>query len=211
MLADHERATGQLVVVVILPSLQGYTIEDFGYQLGRHWGIGQKGKNNGALLIVAPNEHKVRIEVGYGLEGTLTDATCSAIIQNHITPSFKRGDFNAGVLAGTTSILRVLGGSPLETGESSGESRSEPASSNKSSSNVPESIGLAVVGLFYLIPLIGIVLLVWTLISSGRKFHWGGSHGWDSDGGSSGGSSDDDDDFSGGGRSFGGGGASGSW
>ena len=74
MLADHERATGEQVVVVTLDSLQGYSIEDFGYQLGRHWGIGQKGKNNGALLIVAPKEHKVRIEVGYGLEGQLTDA-----------------------------------------------------------------------------------------------------------------------------------------
>ncbi|MGA9723559.1 MAG: TPM domain-containing protein [Candidatus Binatus sp.] len=214
MLAAHERATGQQVVVVTLDSLQGYTIEDYGYQLGRRWGIGQKGKNNGVLLIVAPQEHKVRIEVGYGLEGELTDATCSTIIQNYVTPSFKRGNFNAGVLAGTTSILRVLGGNPLETGESatsSGENRSEPASSDKSVSNVPESIGFAVVALFFLIPLIGTVLLVWTLISSGRKFHWGGSHGWDSDGGSSGGSSDDDDDFSGGGGSFGGGGASGSW
>ena len=74
MLAAHEHATGQQVVVVTLQSLQGYTIEDYGYQLGRYWGIGQKGKNTGAMLIVAPKEHKVRIEVGYGLEGTLTDA-----------------------------------------------------------------------------------------------------------------------------------------
>ena len=80
MLADHERATGEQVVVVTLPSLQGYTIEDFGYQLGRHWGIGQKGKNTGALLIVAPKEHKVRIEVGYGLEEELTDAISATII-----------------------------------------------------------------------------------------------------------------------------------
>ncbi len=74
MLARHEQATGEQVVVVTLPSLQGYSIEDFGYQLGRDWGIGQKDKNTGALLIVAPKEHKVRIEVGYGLEGKLTDA-----------------------------------------------------------------------------------------------------------------------------------------
>ncbi len=110
MLAAHERATGQQVVVVTLDSLQGYTIEDFGYQLGRNWGIGQKGKNTGALLIVAPKEHKVRIEVGYGLEGTLTDATSRTIIENDILPSFKRGDFNAGIVAGTSSILKVLGG-----------------------------------------------------------------------------------------------------
>ena len=69
-------------MVVTLESLQGYTVEDFGYQLGRHWGIGQKGTNTGALLIVAPKEHKVRIEVGYGLEGELTDAICRTIIEN---------------------------------------------------------------------------------------------------------------------------------
>ena len=84
MLAAHERATGEQVVVVTLPSLQGFSIEDYGYQLGRYWGIGQKGKNTGAILIVAPKEHKVRIEVGYGLEGELTDAVSATIIQNYI-------------------------------------------------------------------------------------------------------------------------------
>src|SRR5208282_4771954 len=91
MLATHEGATGEQVVVVTLPSLQGYSIEDFGYQLGRTWGIGQKDKNTGALLIVAPNEHKVRIEVGYGLEGKLTDAQSSVIINRDILPEFRRG------------------------------------------------------------------------------------------------------------------------
>ena len=130
MLAAHERATGEQVVVVTLDSLQGYTIEDYGYQLGRHWGIGQKGKNDGALLIVAPKEHKVRIEVGYGLEGTLTDAACATIIQSYILPSFKRGDYNAGILAGVTSMLQVLGGNPAgmgETATSPVESNSAPA------------------------------------------------------------------------------------
>ena len=124
MLAAHERATGEQVVVVTLDSLQGYTIEDYGYQLGRYWGIGQKGKNTGAILIVAPKEHKVRIEVGYGLEGQLTDATSATIIQNYILPSFKRGDFNAGVIAGTSSILKVLGGKEVvEPGNESNESQ----------------------------------------------------------------------------------------
>ena len=81
MLAQHERTTGEQVVVVTLDSLQGHSIEDYGYQLGRYWGIGQKGKNNGAILIVAPHERKVRIEVGYGLEGQLTDATSRVIIE----------------------------------------------------------------------------------------------------------------------------------
>ncbi len=110
MLQHHELATGEQVVVVTLPSLQGYSIEDFGYQLGRAWGIGQKDKNTGALLIVAPKEHKVRIEVGYGLEGKLTDAQSSVIINRDILPAFRRGDFNAGVMAGTATILKVLGG-----------------------------------------------------------------------------------------------------
>ncbi|MGB9379796.1 TPM domain-containing protein, partial [Candidatus Binatus sp.] len=110
LLAAHERLTGQQVVVVTLDSLQGFSIEDYGYQLGRYWGIGQKDKNTGAMLIVAPKEHKVRIEVGYGLEGTLTDAISRTIIENDILPNFKRGDYNAGVSAGTISMLKVLRG-----------------------------------------------------------------------------------------------------
>jgi len=112
MLAQLEQATGRQVVVVTLRSLQGYPIEDFGYQLGRKWGIGQKGENTGALLIVAPNERKVRIEVGYGLEGTLTDAGSRIIIEREILPNFRNGDFNGGVVAGTAAIVALLGGNP---------------------------------------------------------------------------------------------------
>ncbi len=212
MLAAHERATGEQVVVVTLKSLQGYPIEDYGYQLGRHWGIGQKGTNTGALLIVAPNEHKVRIEVGYGLEATLTDAISATIIQNYILPSFKRGDFNAGILAGTTSILQVLGGNPAEIGApatSFGEGNSAPAGSN--TAKPPSAIQLAVILLIFLIPLIGTALLVGAFIRSGQKFQWGGSYGGGSYGRFGGGSSGGGGGFSGGGGSFGGGGASGSW
>src|SRR6266851_2668225 len=112
MLAQHERATGNQVVVVTLKDLQGYTIEDFGYQLGRKWGIGQKEKNNGALLIVAPNEHKVRIEVGYGLEGVLTDALTSVMLQQAVLPKFRAGDVEGGVVAGTDAIIAQLGLDP---------------------------------------------------------------------------------------------------
>ncbi|HTR62886.1 MAG TPA: TPM domain-containing protein [Candidatus Binataceae bacterium] len=118
MVAGQEKKTGQQLVVVTLSSLQGYSIEDFGYQLGRHWGIGQKGINNGVLLIVAPHERKVRIEVGYGLEGVLTDAQCSQIIQQVILPEFRRGDFDAGVLKGTRAILQVIGGEPAKPSSS---------------------------------------------------------------------------------------------
>ena len=126
MLEQHERATGEQVVVVTLKSLDGYSIEDFGYQLGRHWGIGQKGKNTGAMLIVVPSEHKVRIEVGYGLEGKLTDAISRTIIEDDIVPNFRRADFNAGVLAGTESILSLLGGGSVTGTEAKTSSAGPP-------------------------------------------------------------------------------------
>src|SRR5713226_4507138 len=188
MLAQHERATGNQVVVVTLRDLQGYTIEDFGYQLGRKWGIGQKEKSNGVLLIVAPKEHKVRIEVGYGLEGTLTDAISRTIIDNYILPSFKRGDHNAGVLAGTTSMLRVLGGNSPEIGgpaTSFGEGHFAQAVSNKA--NAPSGLALAITLLLFSIPLIGCLFFVLVIIVSPSGQWGGGSSGWD--GGSSGGSS----------------------
>ncbi len=108
ILKNFENKTTNQVVVVTLKSLQGTSISDFGYQLGRYWGIGQKNKNNGVLLIIAPNEKKVRIEVGYGLEGTLTDAISSVIIHQKIIPYFKKGDFDKGVLEGTKAILLSL-------------------------------------------------------------------------------------------------------
>lgn len=196
MLADHERATGEQVVVVTLDSLQGYTVEDYSYQLGRHWGIGQKGKNNGVLLIVAPKEHKVRIEVGYGLEGELTDAISRTIIESYILPSFKRGDFNAGVVAGATSILKVLGGD-------GGAEPSPESIATVDSSNVA-------LGLFTLFFLLALILIASKILGGSRKDfirRVGGvvGPGTNFGGGGFGGG------FSGGGGSFGGGGASGSW
>ena len=96
-LAALEKTTTIQLVVATVPDLQGYEIDEYGYQLGRAWGIGQKGSNNGALLIVAPNDRKVRIEVGYGLEGVLTDALTSQIIRRNIVPAFKAGDMAGGV------------------------------------------------------------------------------------------------------------------
>jgi uncharacterized protein len=207
MLAAHEGATGEQVVVVTLDSLQGYSIEDYGYQLGRHWGIGQKGSNTGALLIVAPKEHKVRIEVGYGLEGKLTDATSRTIIETDILPSFKRGDFNAGVLAGATSILKVLGGNE-------GVAPSAESIAPADSSNV-------VLGLFTLFFLLALILVARKILGGSRKDfirRMGGTVGPGSNfgggfsgGGGFGGGGFGGGGFSGGGGSFGGGGASGSW
>jgi uncharacterized membrane protein YgcG len=197
MLAEHERATGQQVVVVTLESLQGFPIEDYGYRLGRHWGIGQKGTNTGALLIVVPKERKVRIEVGYGLEGMLTDAASRVIIERDIVPNFRRGDFNAGVLAGTTSMLRVLGGNPPELGEpatSLGERPYNPAVALK-----PKDLKTSVQsGPLALVQFVAVLLLffspwiIWVallgFIATRSANRQGSSYGWDSDGGSSGGS-----------------------
>lgn len=105
-----EAKSSDQIVVVTLPSLQGYEIEDFGYQLGRKWGIGQQGKNNGVLLIVAPNERRVRIETGRGLEPLLTDLMSKLIIENSILPEFRRGDYSAGIRAGVRDIKDVLTG-----------------------------------------------------------------------------------------------------
>jgi uncharacterized protein len=200
-LAAHEQQTGQQLVVVTLPSLQGYTIEDFGYQLGRRWGIGQKGRDNGALLIVAPKERKVRIEVGYGLEGTLTDAESRIIIEQVILPQFRRGDLDAGVSDGTAAILRVLGGTPLD--------RAGPRARTVANAAPPW------VSLLFLVLFFGFfawrIYGAWPLLLAGRgmgPWYGGGGLGGFSGGGFSDGSGGG---FSGGGGSFGGGGASGGW
>ena len=113
-LAAVEAKSGDQIVVVTLQSLQGTTIADFGYQLGRAWKIGQADKNNGVLLIVVPNERKVRIEVGYGLEGALTDAVTQLIIRNAIAPRFKAGDFQGGIMRGVDDIIQVVSGDAEE-------------------------------------------------------------------------------------------------
>jgi uncharacterized protein len=199
-LAAHEQQTGQQLVVVTLKSLQGYAIEDFGYQLGRRWGIGQKGRDNGALLIVAPHERKVRIEVGYGLEGTLTDAQSRIIIEQVILPQFRRGDFNAGVSDGAAAILRVLGGAPLDGAVTHG----------RTVANAPPPwvffVFLALFFGFFAWRIYG----AWPLLLAGRgagPWYGSGGFGGFSGGGFSGGGGG----FSGGGGSFGGGGASGGW
>ena len=112
-----EDKSSDQVVVVTLPSLQGFTIEDFGYQLGRHWGIGTKEKDNGVLLIVAPNERKVRIEVGRGLEPLLTDAMSNVIINGAILPRFRSGDYAGGIKEGVKGIELVLTGDAAELAE----------------------------------------------------------------------------------------------
>src|SRR3954467_3849264 len=99
-----QRASSRQLVVTTVSSLQDVPIEDYGYQLGRAWHIGQQGANNGIILLVAPNERKVRIEVGYGLEPIMTDAMSSSIIRDTILPKFKAGDMPGGIVAGAQAI-----------------------------------------------------------------------------------------------------------
>ena len=202
MLAQQEKQTGVQVVVATMKSLQGYPIEEYGYQLGRYWGIGQKGKDNGAILLIAPAEHKVRIEVGYGLEGQLTDAQSKVIIDRVITPAFKRGDYDTGVIEGTAAILRTIGGATITPGQAD----LSPPQDGGGGGQIP---------IFLIVFLLWIVFgrFLWPLFflggfGGGRGGPWGGggfSGGGFSGGGFSGGG------FSGGGGSFGGGGASGGW
>src|SRR5690606_2310412 len=118
-LAAHEAKTTNQVVVATVPSLQRNDIESYAHALFRTWALGQKDKDNGVLFLIAPDEREMRIEVGYGLEGTLTDALASQIIRNIVTPHFREGDLPGGIEAGTNAILTVLGGGalPEETGD----------------------------------------------------------------------------------------------
>ena len=198
-LEAHEKATGEQVVVVTVADLQGTPIEDFGYQLGRAWGIGQKDKNNGALLIVARDDRKLRIEVGYGLEGRLTDAQSSVIINQIITPTFKAGNFSQGISDGVAAILQVLGGDPVP----------EPAyASGQGDGNdlMSEHPGVVLL-LFLLFVVVVAACQFYGICNSGGG---GGtrSGGFGSGGGGFGGGGGG---FRGGGGSFGGGGASGGW
>ena len=104
-LATLESKSGIQLVVASVASLEGQDIAPYANALFRTWKLGETKKNNGALLLIAPNEHRVRIEVGYGLEGTLTDATSQVIIANAIAPRFKTGDFNGGVTRGVDDII----------------------------------------------------------------------------------------------------------
>ena len=203
-LAAYSQQNGTQLVVATLPTLNGYPIDYYGYQLLRHWGIGQKGKNNGVLLIIDAAERQMRIEVGYGLEGTLTDAQSVLIIHNIIAPRFRNGDYAGGITAGTDAILGVLGG------------HYEAVQQEHVRERGGTGFLMFLVIIFVLLPMLRAILgrggwggpgrmgggwLGWLLLgmlSGGRGGGFGGG------GGGFGG-------FSGGGGSSGGGGASGGW
>ncbi len=212
------------LVVVTLPSLQGDDISDYGYQLGRKWGIGQKGTNNGALFIVVPSEHKVRIEVGYGMEGILTDALTSVILQTQVLPAFKAGDIPGGVTAGTDAIIQQMSADP-STAEQKAADAAAQASQLQQQSYGHHRSHSPISGIFSIIFFAFVMISIfgrmgrrggggglWPLLFLGGMMggggrnddDWGGGGGGFGGGGGGGG-------FSGGGGSFGGGGSSGSW
>ncbi len=109
-LAAHEDSTSNQIAVLTVPSLEGDVLEVYATRVFRTWGLGQADRDNGVLLLVAVGDRELRIEVGYGLEGALTDATAGSIIRDEITPRFRDGDFDAGVLAGAESIVKAIDG-----------------------------------------------------------------------------------------------------
>jgi len=125
-LKEHEDRTTNQIAVLTVPTLDGESVEEFAVKVFEGWKLGQKGKDNGVLVVVAPRERRMRIEVGYGLEGTLTDAHASRIIRDVMTPRFKSGDFDGGVEAGVTAIIARLTGA--EPAASQPAARSEPQS-----------------------------------------------------------------------------------
>ena len=197
-LADLEARSGIQLVVATVTALQGEEIEPYANELFRNWKLGQKDKNNGVLLLVAPNERRVRIEVGYGLEGTLTDALSKVIITNAMTPRFKANDFGGGISRGVDDIITVL-----TTDSSEWQQRPSLRLDSVPTRDPTDWIIGA------LLTIVVVLLIVWP------GFRWFmlylavdillNSGGSSSRGGSSGGG------FSGGGGSSGGGGASGNW
>jgi len=204
-LSAFEKETSNQIVVWMEPSLDGNSVEDRSYELAEQNGIGQKDKNNGVLLYIAKDDRKLRIEVGYGLEGALTDALSSQIIRKEITPQFKKGNFFEGINAGVDAIIQAT------KGEYTADKDSDDEGSGAGICCVPFPI-IIFVFIFFFIFVMPIISKIfgWNKGKKGSNNWWwtgGNGSGWSS-GSSSGWSGGG---FSGGGGSFGGGGSSGSW
>ncbi len=234
-LAAFEREKGAQVAVLMVPSVQPESIEEYAVRAFEQWQLGRKGVDDGVLLVIAKNDRKLRIEVGYGLEGALNDATAKRIISEDIVPQFRRGDFAAGIDAGVSRILRVIGGEALPPPVQQGQGGSSPLPfdpmllfaafifANPLTRMLRPLIGrlpaaglisLAAGGMFGFVAgsflaglAAGVILFVIALAGGTGNRSWG-QGSWGSGGGSwsSGGGG-----FGGGGGRSGGGGASGSW
>jgi uncharacterized protein len=207
-LAEREKGSRNQVVVAIFRSLEGESLEDYSIRLAEQWKIGQRGLDNGVIFLIFLNDRKMRLEVGYGLEGTLTDAISSSILSQAVAPHFREGKVAEGIAAGLDAIDAAI----------KGEYRADTRRSARDDDSVPVAIPLA----FTLLVILGIIISAQRNAMRARRNGWtGGSHGWGGGpflggggfggfgGGGSGGSSGGG--FSGGGGSFGGGGSSGSW
>lgn len=214
-LAALEQNSHRQLVVATVPDLGGYDISDYGYQLGRSWGIGQKGQNNGTILLVAPNERKVRIEVGYGLEPIITDGLSFIIINQNIIPRFKAGDIPGGIEAGTDALVKQLT-LPADQAQKIAAQADQARGDQGGGVSIGTVIFILFVIFFFVLPILR------SMGGGGRRSSgWGGPIVWlpggfggdddDRGGGGFGGFGGGGGGFSGGGGSFGGGGASGSW
>jgi len=239
-LKAHEETTSNQVTVLVLPSLEGEPLESYSHRVATTWKLGQKGADNGVLLLVAMKERKIRIEVGYGLEGALTDARSAQIIRGEIVPRFRAGDAPGGVAAGVDAILKTIEGTYQSTEKAAPEQDTDVIGQVVVAVIVGLVVGLGLMSVHrplgpvagtglslllapWLVPALitgGVTLLLLTLISAtgaggrGRGRHGGDDWIWYSSrsGGWGGGSiGSGGGGFSGGGGGFGGGGASGNW
>jgi uncharacterized protein len=239
-LKAHEEVTSNQVTVLVLPSLEEEPLESFSHRVSTTWKLGQKGTDNGALLLVAMKERKIRIEVGYGLEGALTDARSAQIIRHEIVPRFRAGDVPGGVAAGVDAILKTIEGTYQASDKTAPGLDSDAMGQVVVAVIVGLVVGLGLMSVHrllgpvagtglsvwlapWLVPALitgGVTLLLLTLIGAasagggGRGRHRGDNWVWYSsrNGGWGGGSfGSGGGSFSGGGGDFGGGGASGDW
>jgi uncharacterized protein len=202
-LAQFERDTSNQIVVAIYPRMQSNSsVEDYTVRVAQAWGVGQQGKKNGAVLFIFSQDHKLYVQVGYGLEGVLPDALCKQIIENEITPRFRNGNLTGGVQAGVHALLAATRGEYRGTGRTVADGRA--------------GNGLSPLAILVLV----IIVIGWSMIRrvgaavygrNGRVITYGGGFFGGAGGGGSFGGGGGGGSFSGGGGSFGGGGAGGSW
>lgn len=214
-LVAFDDSTSTQIAVVIMKTLDGYPVSDYAFELGRRWGIGQSKEDNGALLLIVVDDHKLWIATGYGLEGALPDALCKRIIEDDITPPFRENHFFEGIDAGTSQMMAAVKGEYKQNvHRRTAKGRPMPA--------------IAFVVMFFLVVLVfkGVRVFghsrmnnipfwtAWTLLNAARgrqSGRWGGFTGGGGFGGFGGGSSGGGGFGGFGGGSFGGGGAGGSW
>ncbi len=195
VLAQFENATSNQIAVLIVPSLEGESLEDYSLRVSEKNKFGKKGRDNGILLFIAKEDRKLRIEVGYGLEGALPDITCDQIIRHEIVPHFRSGDYAGGIRAGVAAILEAT----------KGEYKAD--NGNKRVDGIRAPFGVFVFIAFLLLR----ILFARRRGFIGRRGYMSGPWFWGGGGGFGGGGFGGGGGFSGGGGSFGGGGASGSW